>query len=82
LRCPIIPGINNCDEHYKAIADLSNKYKSILETHAMVYNIWGISKNKNIGNINYFETRMFSEEEIASLVKKLREFGVKKVSIG
>ncbi|SIQ22519.1 glycyl-radical enzyme activating protein [Halanaerobium kushneri] len=82
LRCPIIPGINNCDEHYKAIADLSNKYKSILETHIMFYNNWGISKNKNIGNINYFETKMFSETEKASLVKKLKEFGVKKVSIG
>lgn len=82
LRCPIIPGINNCEEHYKAIADLTNKYKSILETHVMVYNNWGISKNKNIGNFNYFKTRMFSEEEMASLIKKLRELGVKNVSIG
>lgn len=49
LRCPIIPGINDDDEHFAAIAMLSQKYESILQVNVMAYHDMAKGKVKHIG---------------------------------
>ena len=50
LRCPIIPGYNDYDEHFKSIAVTANSLKNIIEINVMPFNPMGSSKAKRIGN--------------------------------
>ena len=49
LRCPIIPGINDIPEHYKAIEDLKNRYSNIIRIDYLPYHIIGRDKREQIG---------------------------------
>ena len=49
LRCPIIPGYNERDEHFSAIAETANALKNIIEVNLMPYHPMGASKAKRIG---------------------------------
>jgi pyruvate formate lyase activating enzyme len=49
LRCPIIPGINDQEEHLKAIALLSQKYPSLKAVEILPYHDYGRWKWKEIG---------------------------------
>ena len=47
LRCPIIPGINDNDEHFQGIANIANKLKNIVRVEVMAYHSLGESKAQN-----------------------------------
>jgi len=49
LRCPIIPGINDTDAHYRAIAGLLREYPNILSFEVLPYHNLGMSKRREIG---------------------------------
>lgn len=49
LRCPIIPGINNKESHYRAIAELSQKYDAIRQVNLMTYHDMAKGKAAQIG---------------------------------
>ena len=49
LRCPIIPGLNDRDEHFLGIAEVANKHKSILRVEIEPYHSLGKSKAFAIG---------------------------------
>lgn len=51
LRCPIIPGINDDDEHYRAIAALSRKYEAIWAVNLMTYHDMARGKAAQIGEV-------------------------------
>ena len=49
LRCPIIPGLNDRDEHFLGIAEVANKHKSILRVEIEPYHSLGKGKAYAIG---------------------------------
>ena len=49
LRCPIIPGVNNDDLHYRGIAELSRKYDGIVQVNLMTYHDMAKGKAEQIG---------------------------------
>ncbi|MGI6003519.1 MAG: glycyl-radical enzyme activating protein [Lachnospiraceae bacterium] len=49
LRCPIIPGINDNEEHYRAIARLSRRYDNIEQVNLMMYHDMARGKAGQIG---------------------------------
>lgn len=49
LRCIIVPGINNNADHFKAIATLGKKYKSIRRIEVFGYHDFGAFKYKQLG---------------------------------
>jgi len=49
LRCPVIPGYNDNDEHFVAISETANSLTNIVEVNIMKYNPMGASKAKRIG---------------------------------
>lgn len=49
LRCPVIPGINDDDEHFAAIAALSRQYSAIKQVNIMAYHDMAKSKAVQIG---------------------------------
>ena len=49
LRCPIIPGLNDREEHFKGIADTANRYSSIMRVEIEPYHSLGKGKATAIG---------------------------------
>ncbi len=49
VRCPIIPGVNDTDEHFAAIRAVREKYPNIEDAEIMPYHDIGAVKWKNIG---------------------------------
>lgn len=82
LRCPIIPGINDNEAHFRGIAEIMKRFPLIREVQLMAYNNWGNSKNRNIGCFDYFESFNPSEEDKNLWVRTIKGLGCEKVSIG
>ena len=49
LRCPIIPTMNDRDDHFAAIAKMANSLENIQEINIMPYHPMGASKAASIG---------------------------------
>jgi pyruvate formate lyase activating enzyme len=49
LRCPIIPGLNDREEHFAGIADVANKHASVLRVEIEPYHSLGKGKALAIG---------------------------------
>jgi pyruvate formate lyase activating enzyme len=49
LRCPIIPGVNDCSDHFRAIADLTKRFEYIHGFEIMPYHKLGTSKSLRMG---------------------------------
>ena len=65
LRCPMITGVNDSDEHFEMINTLKHKYKNIIETQIMPYHNFGIIKWKQLGlkcDINLENTTIEQEK--------------------
>lgn len=80
LRCPIIPGINNDDEHYQAIADLSRRYDAIEEVNVMAYHDMAKSKATQIG-VEYvlFDLKTVEKEQKKEIYQRLADLGCLKL---
>lgn len=59
LRCPIIPGCNDTDAHFDAIAALAARLPGIEGVHLEPYHPLGISKNEQLGKKPAYENRSF-----------------------
>ncbi len=76
LRCPIIPGINDNDKHYKAIARLSQKYDAIKQVNLMTYHDMAKGKADQIG-VKYplAELKTIEETQKKEIYEKVASFG-------
>lgn len=80
LRCPIIPDINDDDEHLRAIAALSCKYDAIKQVNIMAYHDMGRGKAKQIGSsYSLDETADMNNEAKQQLYLRLEDFGCTKL---
>lgn len=81
LRCPIIPGINDKETHYQAIADLSNKYEAIREVHLMMYHDMAKGKVAQIGEqYALSEIKTIEEKEKYRIYSQVEACGCKKLA--
>ena len=62
LRCPIIPGLNDRDEHLEGIASMANSLKNILEINIEPYHPLGQSKAERLDKDYALKTRGFVDE--------------------
>ena len=66
IRCPIIPGVNDTEEHFAAIRALREKYDNVIKTEVMPYHDIGAVKWKNIGKSYLMrDVKVPSKEQIA-----------------
>lgn len=73
LRCPIIPGLNDRDDHFAGIAATANKLKHIVEIHVLPYHPLGESKSGRIGKKYALAGKPFPEKEIVKKwIKKIQ----------
>lgn len=76
LRCPIIPGINDKDSHYQAIAELSHLYKGIQQVNLMTYHDMAKGKVDQIGETYELEDlKTIEESQKIELYEKVKAFG-------
>ncbi len=83
LRCVLIPGINDNDEHFRAIADISNKYPSIKAVEVMPYHDYGSGKYKQIGKTLYpIDSKAVTPKLAMQWINRMIELGCKNVRRG
>jgi pyruvate formate lyase activating enzyme len=63
LRCPIIPGFNDCIGHFTAIAETASRLDNIVEINIMPYHPMGLSKAKRIGKQSFLSDIGFPNDE-------------------
>lgn len=49
LRCPLVPGVNDTDEHLRGIAELDKKYPRLQALELLAYHAMGTDKSRRIG---------------------------------
>ena len=82
LRCPIIPEINDFEEHFKGIAELANSHKCIERIELMPYHPLGISKSQNIGEeCAYKNDKFLSAEKTEEYCEIIRKNTFKEVKV-
>ncbi len=64
LRCPIIPGVNDRQEHFESIARLSDKFACIKSVEFMPYHPLGLQKSVQIGKTMTFTVKDFIDKKI------------------
>ncbi|MCL2162833.1 MAG: glycyl-radical enzyme activating protein [Oscillospiraceae bacterium] len=76
LRCPIIPGINDNDEHLNGIVQIARKYPAIIEVEVMPYHSIGQSKAQQLGyewGLDALKT--MTKDDKKQIYKRLMDLG-------
>jgi pyruvate formate lyase activating enzyme len=82
LRCPLIPGLNDRDEHFDSIAEIANGLKNLLEINLMAYHPLGESKIKRLGLDSKFNSKKFAaRDECEKLRQRLQAMCQVKVNL-
>lgn len=63
LRCPIIPTLNDREEHFTGIAETANSLKNVSEIHIEPYHPLGKGKAEHLGKDYPLRDLSFPEEE-------------------
>ena len=78
LRCPIIPDINDRQEHFDNIAKIANEYSCIKSIEFMPYHPLGIFKSEQLGKVSRFLDNHFVDSKTA---KRYAEYIKRKTDI-
>lgn len=78
LRCPVIPTLNDNQQHFQRIAELSKKVSSV---EILPYHNLGKQKANNLHIKNYFEAENTSQESKDQWWKQLTELGCQNFSV-
>ena len=80
MRCPIIPGCNDRDEHFKGICEAANKFEHILRIEIEPYHSLGENKYIALG-LDSDEFHSPDKEEKESWLLKISECTDKEVRL-
>lgn len=82
LRCPIIPDINDTEEHFKGIAATASAHGCITSVELMPYHPLGISKSQKIGKeCPYWESEFLSKDTANTYAEAIQKLTEKKVTV-
>ncbi len=83
VRCIITPGINDNDDHFKTIAELSRKYHNVEKIEIMPYHEFGKNKYYTIGRKPFeVESGSVPREVAEGWLSRIKNFGGKNICIG
>jgi len=79
IRLPIIPGLNDREEHFRAIADLARTMPNLEGVEIMPYHRLGVGKRERfgLGPDRLTDVAAPDQETVAGYVSFLRDLGVK-----
>lgn len=82
LRVPVIPGINDREDHFKRISELSHTYSGIRGVELLPYHKWGEHKYKETGRPGpKLDLESVSEERAGEWLNRLRALACKNVDL-
>lgn len=82
IRCPIIPGINDTQEHFKEIAALEKRYSKIQGIELMPYHNMGKTKAEYSGLSYDMQQNSVDDAVVEHWLNLLNQMGCKKVKRG
>ena len=71
LRCPIIPGVNDTEEHFQGISSMIKELDGLKGWEIMPYHKLGVQKEKRLGRKTHWEFQIPSKEEIEMWKQKI-----------
>jgi pyruvate formate lyase activating enzyme len=83
LRCPLIPGVNDSDDHLAAIARISNAYPNLEGVDILGWHAMGTEKYAMLGRCMHtsLPTETVSEPQKECYRAKCKAFGVQKFRV-
>lgn len=82
LRCPLVPGVNDSDEHIRAIADLSRQFPQLQGIELMAYHNLGIAKGERVGWTNPLpNVEPPTQEQAEDWLARLQQLGCENVRL-
>lgn len=72
LRCLIIPGFNDCEAHFRAIACIAETLRGIRGIDVLPYHPLGTGKKERLGKSNLFTFAMPSDVTVENWISTLR----------
>jgi len=78
LRCPIIPGYNDNDEHFKKIAEITSRLDNLQGAELLPYHSLGVGKIEKFGlekRIKYIVSTPPSKETMKKWADKCKSYG-------
>lgn len=83
LRCPIIPGVNDTDEHLLRLAELALSLRNLEALEVLPFHKLAVEKYRRLGRAYPFaEVEPPSEGEVSGWISRLRELGVERARLG
>lgn len=81
LRLPLIPSVNDTDEHFDGIAGIMKRYPRILRAEIMPYHTYGLAKSGELGleSSALLPRQGATDEMVDTWLEKLAERGCTKV---
>ena len=78
LRVPVIPGYNDEEDNFKAMAGLIKELKNIKKVELLPYHKLGVQKYKNLGRV-YILSKLNSPpaDRIEKLKELMEKYGIK-----
>lgn len=73
LRCPLIPDINDNEDHYKGIAETANKY-NVKEINIMPYHSLGNGKRQKLGMEIEFSAQSMKLDRAEQIKKEIEKY--------
>ena len=82
LCCPVIPGVNDNDAHFEAIARLGQKYPNIRYAKIEPYVSYGVEKYAQLGRKAPLSLKSVDKAVGERWVERIKSFGYDKVKLG
>jgi len=83
LRCPLIPGVIDSDEHLQGVADLAVRYPSLRGVEVMAYHDFGSHKAVRVGQkVSLAGLSTASEEQKGAWLDRLHRLGCTQARLG
>jgi glycyl-radical enzyme activating protein len=83
LRCPIIPGYTDNEDHFREIAELEMSYPELVEINILGYHELGEGKYDRLGKRSPMHgAKSVNDERKNGWIERLRALGCSKVTIG
>ena len=72
LRCPIIPGCNDREDHFNALGEMSRRFSCIRRIEILPYHPLGVKKSREVGQESSYASLAFpSEADIETWKNKI-----------
>lgn len=83
LRCIIVPGVNDNEGHFKAIADLGNEFRAIKRIEVFGYHDFGAFKYRRLGmKYGMKGKRSVEPARVDEWISEIRKYGCDKIIKG